>query len=212
MKYTAVALILLSPTFASAQVPTVECPTTDCVPSGGRCLSSDQLNRVKKALEELDGIHQAKATVEVQDTVTIISDWDGRVYVNGGETNPVRMKLKLGDTIDRDMAIVLPTQVYYRPKPPDPMFRLRIRAQAGLLIPGALKRLKGESSSFADAGIGWDFFHLGSFNVSGYTGVASLGAGFGLDLTKNFGPYVGYALVYDGLQSSILGGVYFSFN
>ena len=184
-----------------------------CVPPpGGKCLSAQQLDEVKKALVELDSIHKAPAVVTTPDTVVIVQDWDGRVYTNGGQTNPIRLHLKLGDTVDRDMALTLPTQVYVRPKPPEPMFRLRIRAQAGILVPQLVNSLTGDKQAFWDAGIGWDFFHWKALNVAAYTGVRSVGGGLGLDITRNFGPYVGYSLIYDGLRSSVQTGIYFSFN
>jgi len=211
MKICAVVPTLLLA--ASASLAASADDPVPCVPEpGGKCLTKGQFEAVKKALEELDSIHKSPAVVTTPDSVVVISDWDGRVYVNGGDTKPIRLKVKIGDTVDRDMAVTLPSVVYYRPKPPDPMFRLRIRAQAGLLVPELVRTAGGDKQSFWDAGIGWDFFHLGAVNLSAYTGVRSLGGGLGLDLTRNFGPYVGYSLVYDGLRSSVNAGVYFSFN
>lgn len=185
----------------------------ECIPPpGGKCLNADQFNEVKKAIEELDQIHKAPAIITTQDPIVIIQDWQGRVYVNGGETQPLKLKLKLGTTIDRDLSLVLPTQIYYRPKPTEPFFRLRIRAQFGILAPELVRTAYGNKQSFLDAGIGWDFFHVNSVNFSVYTGLRSIGGGIGLDLTKNFGPYLGYSLVYDGWRSSLLAGCYFSFN
>jgi hypothetical protein len=184
-----------------------------CVPpAGGKCLTKDQLENIQKALLELDKLHKSPAVVTSPDSVVIIQDWDGRVYTNGGQTNPIRLKLQLGDTVNRDMALTLPTQVYYRPQPPDPMFRLRVRAQAGILVPELIRTVTGDKQSFWDAGIGWDFFHWNAFNVAAYTGVRSFGGGVGMDVTRNFGPYVGYSLVYDGWRSSVQTGIYFSFN
>ena len=185
----------------------------ECVPpDGGACVTKEELDQIKEALRELQSIHEAQAQITIQDPVVIIHDWDGRVYVNGGDKNPLKMKLKLGDTIDRDMAATLPTQVYYRPKPPDPMFRLRIRAQAGILTPQIVDAISGNSSKWWDVGIGWDFFHIDNVNLSLYTGIQSAGGGIGFDLTKNFGPYVGYSLVYEGFKSGAFAGVYFAFN
>lgn len=185
----------------------------ECVaPPGGKCLDEKQFEEVKKALEELDKIHKSPAVVTTQDSIVVIQDWQGRVYVNGGQTKPIKMKLKLGDTVDRDMEVTLPTQVYYRPKPPDPLFRLRIKFQAGLLVPQMIQTIGGNKQQFWDAGLAWDFFHLGPFNANAYTGVFSCGGGLGVDLTRNFGPYVGYSLIYDGLRSTMFTGAYFSFN
>ncbi len=196
-----------------ASLLTTSAVHADCVPEpGGVCLSAVELEEVKKALLELDSIHKSPAVVTTSDKIVIIHDWKGRVYVNGGETKPLRYKLKIGETIDRDLVAKVDTQVHYRPKPPDPMFRLRIRAQLGLLLPEMSESFGGQWKDFIDAGIGWDFFHYKMFNVSAYTGVRSAGAGIGLDVTKNFGPYIGYSFVYDGFRSSVMFGTYVSFN
>lgn len=187
--------------------------TQECIPPpGGKCLTKEQFDGVKQALEELDKIHKSPAVVTTKDKIVVVSDWDGRVYVNGGTTAPLRMSVRVGDTVDRDVLMTLPAVVNYRPKPPDPMFRLRIRAQVGILVPELIMTATGDKNAqfFVDGGIGWDFFHLGPVNVAAYTGVRSLGGGLGLDLTRNFGPYVGYSMVYDGWRSSVHTGVYFS--
>jgi hypothetical protein len=94
------------------------------------------------------------------------------------------------------------------------MFRLRIRAQAGVLAPELIQKIKGDDGVVypLDAGLSWDFFHLGTLNLSAFTGIRSVGAGPGLDLTKNFGLYTGYSMLYDGFKSSVSFAAYFSFN
>jgi hypothetical protein len=192
---------------ALAQDPTPPAP----VPApGGVCLTADEKQKVITAVQELKKIKDSPAILKIQDPIEIISDWDGRVYVSGGVTKPLRAKLTLGDTIDRDMAITLDSKVAYRPKPPDPMFRLRIRAQAGVLIPQFLQSDSGWNKY--DFGIALDFMHLDWANLSAYAGARSAGGGIGIDLTRNFGPFLNYALVYDGFKSGVLLGGYFSFN
>jgi hypothetical protein len=188
-----------------------ECPPS-AVPEGGVCLTKEGKDKVVAAVKELEGIHSAKAELKFKDEIVIIRDWDDRVYVNGGEKKPVRATLTLGDSVSRDMEVTLPVRISYREKPPDPLFRLRIRAQAGILAPELVKSIGGDPNPFWDAGIGWDFLHLGPANLAAYTGIRSAGGGFGLDLTKNFGPYAGYSFTYSGFRSSLLLGGYFSFN
>lgn len=173
----------------------------------GTCLSHDDSRKVAEALRELKQIKESEARIEFRDPVVIVRDWDDRVYVNGGEARPLRLTLRVG-TVERDMEAVVPVQVGYRERPPDPPFRLRLRAQAGILMPALLRRPK---DGF-DAGFGFDFFHLGELNLAVHAGFRSAGCGVGLDVTKNFGPYVGYSVVYDGWSSGILSGVYMSFN
>jgi len=179
-----------------------------CPPPYAVCLTEEEKKTVGDSLRELKDIKESKAQVVLKDEIVIVRDWEDRVYINGGEKKPVRATLTLGKTVERDLEIRLPVQTFYREKPPEPMFRLRIRAQAGVLVPSVLKEFK----SGWDAGAGWDFMHLGPVNLSAYTGIRSVGGGLGLDLTKNFGPYAGYAIVYDGWKSAAMFGVYFSLN
>jgi hypothetical protein len=214
-KLILVASLCLFPlsVFADDSTPPDDSAQPECLPPpGGKCLTKEQLEEIKKGLQELDQIHKSAAILTTDDRITIIHDWDGRVYTNGGSANPIRFKLKIGDTVERDVAMVLQTQTYYRPKPPEPMFRLRIRAQAGLLVPQLAKTASGKDQRFWDAGVGWDFFQLLGVNAALYTGVNSCGGGFGYDLTRNFGVYVGYSIVYTGFTSSLLAGAYLSLN
>ena len=204
------ASVLLASSVAAADDAA---PPPECVPPpGGKCLTKEQFDGVKKALEELDGIHKSPVVVTTDDKVVIVNDWEGRVYVNGGTSAPLRMKVRIGDTVDRDVEMTLKPVVNYRPKPPDPMFRLRVRAQVGVLVPELVRTAGGTRQDFWDGGIGWDFFHVGAFNLAAYTGIRSVGGGFGVDITRNFGTYAGYALVYDDWRSSVHTGVFFAFN
>jgi hypothetical protein len=179
-------------------------------PDGKKCLTEDQYGKVVEAIKELDGIKKSEMTGEFSEPLVIVHDWDGRVYVNGGDGKPLYLKVKVG-TVDRTLAVQLPTSVFYREKPPDPMFRLRIRAQAGVLLPDVWKK-SADKASFLDAGIGWDFFHIGPVNLAVHTGVSSAGGLVGVDLTKNWGLAAGYSLVYRDFHSGALVGTFFSFN
>lgn len=198
-------LILLWPTPSLADVPCTP-------PPGGKCITAQQLSEIKQALDELGNIHSAPAVVTTNDKIEIIQDWGGRVYVNGGSTATLKLQLSLGDTVKREMALELTPIISTREKPEDPPFRLRIRAQAGLLATQLVRTSEGHYQTFWDMGISLDFFHVSSFNVASYLGVNSLGAGVGYDLTRNFGPYIGYSLAYEGPSSSLLIGAYFSFD
>jgi hypothetical protein len=194
--------VLLCCNAAGAQTP----PPAPVPASGGVCLTAEEKQKVVAAVQELKKIKDSPAVLKIQDPVEIISDWDGRVYLQ----QKIPAKLTIGDTIDRDLVITLDSKVAYRPKPPDPMFRLRIRAQAGVLIPQLFQTDSGWNKY--DAQLALDFWHIGVVNVNVATGIRSAGGGVGIDLTKNFGPFLNYALVYDGFKSGILIGGYFSFN
>lgn len=186
-----------------------DCPK----PCEGKCLTQEQVDKLRAGVEELKDIHGSPAVVTVQTPVVVVRDTDGRIYVNGGATAPLQAKVRIGQHVDRDVRIVLDARVWYRPEPASPMFRLRVKAQAGVLIPELVQKARSQDSAYPlDAGLAWDFFHLSIFNMSAYTGVRSAGIGPGLDITKNFGVYAGYALLYDGFKSSVMTAAYFSFN
>ena len=201
--------ILLTSSVCLAQEPA---PVPEVKTCDGICLSKDDGVRISASLKELKEIKESKAEVEFTDTIIIIRDLDDRVYINGGSAKPVKLKLKLGPTIERDMEATLPVQISYREKPPDSMFRLRIRAQAGLLVPEMIESFSGGVKDFWDASIGFDFFHIKSVNLAISPGIRSIGVGPGFDITKNFGITAGYAFVYRGLDSSAFASAYFSFN
>jgi len=209
------SILVLLPMYVSAQETEpaqVDPDSQECISRDeGRCLTTEQILEIKKGIQELDDIHNSPAILTTEDAITIIQDWDGRVYTNGGSAEPIRFKLKIGQTIERDIDMVLQTEFYHRPEPPEPMFRLRIRAQVGLLALQVIRTLEGDKKSYVDGGIGWDIFHIDVFNAGFYTGVLSSGIMIGMDLTKNFGVNLAPVIVYDGLQFSIMAGVYFSF-
>lgn len=208
MRYSVILLFFVVVGFAVPAVAQKPPPAPPCPEPYALCLTQPDSDTVVESLKELKSIKESKATFKLKEDIVIVRDWQDRVYVNGGSAKPIDATLTLGPTISRDMQVQLPIQVYYRPKPPDPMFRLRVRAQMGLILPVIWKNAKGGW----DAGISFDFMHYSVFNLAAYTGVRSAGGGVGMDLTKNFGPYAGYALVYDGFTSDVMAGCYFSFN
>lgn len=210
-KFILFSLLLISPEVSGE----VKCPQ-ELLDSGGVCLTKTQKEEIVKAIKELKSIHESEAEIKFEESIVIIRDWEDRIYINGGDKKPVKLSLKIGNHVDRKMEAVLPITVYYRDKPPDPWFRLRIRAQAGILIPQLVNSISDTESldSPWDAGIGWDFFHIPNLNLNAafHTGVRSVGAGVGLDLTSNFGVYAGYSFVYEDLKNSFQLAAYFSFN
>ena len=195
------------------------CPQ-ELLDSGGICLTKEQKEKLRAAVKELDDIHKSKAEVEIKEPIVIVRDWEDRVYINGGEKKPIGMKLKIGEHVDRDMEIQLPIRVYYREEPPDPWFRLRVRFQAGILVPEAIRSIRNDDNGNDDTGLEefWDlafaldFFHYESLNLSIQVGARALGGGVGVDLTQNFGFHVAPVVTYDGWNPSLWLGPYFSFN
>jgi len=210
MKYLVAVVILLFAVSARAQDPP-ECPEPYEV-----CLTKEQQEKVVKALKELKDIKESKAEVEFQEDIVIIRDWEDRVYVNGGEKKPIKMKLRLGETIDRDMETQLPIKLSYREEPPDPLFRFRLRAQLAIMVPELVRSIRDEDFEIPwDFSIGLDFLHFDALNLAGYVGTLGFGLGAGVDITKNFGAMANFMIRYDGFdpfEPTMNTGVYFAFN
>jgi len=176
------------------------------------CFNDNETKQIEQMVLELNDIHDSETELWLEEPILIIHDWDGRTYVNGGDTKPIRAKLTIGHFIERELQIQLPVNVQTREKPPDPMFRLRFRAQVLLLFPGLADYMAGKGDKPFDGGLGLDFFHIDFFNVSVNVGVLSFGSTIGIDATKNFGLHAGYVMLYSGFRSGSTLGVYFSFN
>lgn len=210
MKRTLSLLVLLTPAISSAQ-------QSDCPPPYKLCLTEEEQKQVVAALKELKAIKESPAKLEFKDPITIIEDWDQRVYINGGSKNPIKLKLTIGDTIDRDLEAQLPIRLYYRAEPEDPMFRFRLRAQFEVLVPEIIQSIRDkEFDMFYHTAIGLDFFHVGIWNLAVNAGTAGFGLGTGFDITKNFGTNVDFLIKYDKIYPEFMPtmslGVYFGFN
>lgn len=175
-----------------------------------KCLNEDQFQKVYKSIKELDTIKRSQSSVTVLDPIIIIQDWEGRVYVSGGEKKPVRAIVQIGPTIKREVAINVDTKIHERERSEEPPFRIRYRFHT-LILPVEMIRDK-EFYKSIDVGLGLDLFHIGDFNLSIHTGILSSGMNVGYDITKNFGFQVGAGFIYDKVSIGPTTGIYFSFN
>lgn len=186
-----------------------------CPPEYEICLTKDKYEKVVRAVEELDSIKKAEAEIVFKEPVVIVRDWEDRVYVNGGEKNPIKATVKVGPAISRDMSLVLPTRVTFRPEPPEPQFafRARVRASFGIMIPEIVKTAKeGELHDFWAAGLDLDFVKIDLFNINVHVGSAGFGGGVGVDITKNFGVGINALCNWGEWTPTASMGVYFALN
>lgn len=186
-----------------------------CPPEYEVCLTKDEYDKVVKAVEELDAIKKSEAKVEFKEPVVIVRDWQDRVYVNGGEAKPIKARVTVGETIDRELAVTLPTQVAFRPKPPEPQFafRARVRASFGIMVPEIVKTAEeGVLHDFWAAGLDLDFVKIDLFNISVHVGSAGFGGGVGFDVTKNFGIGINALCNWGEWTPTASTGVYFALN
>jgi hypothetical protein len=192
-------LLLCQPANAQDSVPCVPSDETVCLPK------ADFQRFLTIALDRQCLEHQ-KPTFQV-DSITILTDSEGRVFYTGADPKKpytVRMKwchyeVEAQGTVDLVAAMKTPqtSGIRFRPK-----------AYLGYL---PLKLSKGKFSDGVDAGIMVDWLFIHEFNLNIAAGFRSVGIGVGLDLTRNFGLYVGYALGWTAPLHNINTSIYFAF-
>ena len=140
------------------------------------------------------------------DPIVIITDRQGRVYTSGNDPKPYKLYIDWCNYKIEAKANVQ-TQVAERVEP-EYGFRFRVKAALGYL---PLQALDKNSSKAVDAGLLLEPFFLHWANVNAFVGFRSFGAGLGFDITKNFGVYAGYAMVWGDWKSDVIGALDFAF-
>lgn len=204
-----IAFIITAGVFLPSIVHADDLPP--CPPPYTLCLTEDQREKIVEAVKELDDIKSSPAKIDVKEPIVIVRDWNGRIYINGGEKKPIPLHLTIGKIIDRDLEMTLPIRVYERPEPEDPLFRARFRFQIGLMIPEVIQSIRdGELDEFWYGGLDLDFFHFDIFNVNLHVGSQGVGGGVGLDITKNMGTTVGAIVQWADWTPGFITGIYFA--
>ncbi len=185
-------------------------------PDDGKCLTKEDKEKLSEAIDELIDIKRSEAKLEFKEPIIILRDWDGRVYINGGDKKPTKLNLKIGETINRDLEATLPIQLYYREKPEDPIFRLRFRANFDVLVPELIQSIRDEEYQTPwSGGLQIDLIHYDILNLAVGVETAGFGVNVGVDITKNFGVDTGFLIKYDKIYPDFVPtlsiGTYFSF-
>lgn len=175
-------------------------------PAGKVCVDKKDMTTFLEIAKEKRCLVSTQPEVKA-DPLTIVVDKQGRVYGSGSGPQPFKLHLTWCNyELDAtgQTKIVAAQMVE-----PDWGFRFRPKAALGLL--GA-DLLRGEKfTSTIDGGALIEPFYYHFLNVNAYVGVRSVGGGLGIDLTRNFGLYMGYAITWDGWRSNVMVGAYFSF-
>lgn len=193
---TALATILVaSPAFG--QEPPPACTDGTCV-SKKDLAAFLQLAREKKCLGTTKPVYRI-------DPITIVTDQDGRVYYSGSQPHPWTLKMdwctyQVEATGHLDVAVAMKV-------PPEYGFRFRPKAWLGYLLADAIK----DPASGIDGGLALDFAYVTSFNLNAMVGVRSAGAGLGVDLTRNFGAYFGWAITWGKWAHNPNAALWFAF-
>jgi hypothetical protein len=147
---------------------------------------------------------QTTPPVFALDPITITTDKDGRIFTSG---TPYKLRMTWCSydvqgvgSVKAQAAILIP---------PEYGFRFRPKAYLGYLPLEALEDKKAGSG--IDAGLLIDFLHWKWSNLNAAVGVRSGGLGVGVDITRNFGAYVGYAITWGSWRHNPNGGLWFAF-
>ena len=174
--------------------------------AGSTCVSDTDLKTFVTLAQEKQCLQKNQPTFKL-DPITVIVDKDGRVYYSGDEPKPYSLKMTWCTyevTTTGKVALVVAKN-----EPPVWGFRFKPKFAGSYLF------VDGFSSSKAidgfDVGILWDFLYYKAVNLNVATGFRSIGAGLGLDITRNFGGFAGYAFSWWTLKHNPQLGLYFSF-
>lgn len=167
---------------------------------GGVCVSQEDMDAILAVLEQKKCQLEQTPSIAL-DPITVVVDKEGRIYTSGNDPHPYKVHIDwCGYKIEGEGHVPVVAAVR---EEPTWGFRFRPKAAVGVL-PFA------SGGKFFDAGLLVEPFHVAWVNVNGYVGVQSVGGGVGLDITSNFGGYVGYSLSYSG-SPGVFAGTYFAF-
>ncbi len=137
------------------------------------------------------------------DPVTIVTDKQGRVFASGTGPKPYKIKVDWCNySLEATGAVTL---IAAEKEEPTWGFRFRPKIVAGLLPLEALHEKSLPSG--LDGGVLVEPFFISWFNVNAFVGVRSVGAGIGMDVSRNIGVYAGYAVTWGTWRSSPYIGV-----
>lgn len=178
---------------------------TTCA-AGATCVPPEDLRVFTTLLKDQKCRNETPPTFTA-DPITIIEDEEGRVFGTGSAPIPWKMHLKW---CEYDINALGNVSILAAKKiPPTWGFRFRLKFSSGVLITNLARGDKFGNT--VDVGVLWEGFYYKSVNLNLATGFRSVGLGVGIDLTKNFGPYIGYSIAYDGWVSNPAVGLSFAF-
>lgn len=192
--------------FACLGLPSVAVAQEVTCPAGHTCVPDEDMKVFVEVLKEKKCLLTTKPEFKL-DTVAIVTDQDGRVYSSGSAPKPYTVEMSWC-TYEASAAGKVEVHVARR-EPPTWGARFRPKFWSGFLPVEAFRVDKPLDA--VDVGLALDLFYVRSVNLNLSAGVRSFGVDVGLDLTKNFGTFLGYRVTYDGLRSNPEIGLYFAF-
>ena len=202
---TSRAFCLASLVACLGAIPVAKADEPTC-PAGHTCVPDEDMKVFVQLLKEKKCLLTTKPEFNL-DTVSIVTDQDGRVYYSGAAPKPYRVEMTWC-SYQATATGRVELQVARR-DPPTWGFRFRPKFWSGFLPVEAFRQPKALDA--VDVGLALDLFHVRDFNLNVSAGIRSVGVDVGLDLTKNFGAFAGYRIAYDGWMSNPALGLYFAF-
>jgi hypothetical protein len=197
LKYSIVVFILGVILLAARVALGAECA------EGSTCVPAQDMAVITKVLKEKQCL-QANKPIFQLDPINVVTDKDGRVFVSG---TPYHLRMTWCSYDVRAEGTVKAQAAIY--VAPEYGFRFRPKAYLGYLPLEAIKDEKAGTG--IDAGVLLDFFHWKWANVNAAVGIRSGGAGLGVDITRNFGAYLGYGITWGTWRHNPNGGLWFAF-
>ena len=168
-------------------------------------IDNELYNTIKEVSKKYELMDDPKSLTLDLPPMNIIVDRQGRVF---SDTATSTATIKWGSKTAL-LEVSAPVDVYRNPEP-DLGFRIRYKASTWGI---ASLFDKNKPQKAIDAGISLEAFHWKDFNFSLVAGIKSFGVSAGMDVTKNFGIFVGGGSEYMlQLEPTAFAGIYFSFN
>lgn len=187
-------------------MPIPESPPAIVEPCSGTCVQAEDMRVFLQVLKDKQCLQRNPPTFQL-DPITIVTDVEGRVYFSGDQPNPYTLKVQWCNytvTGTGKLSVIVAKK-----EPPVWGFRFRPKFAGSFIFLDAFER--PTAADAIDVGFLWDFLYYKQFNLNVATGFRSVGLSVGMDLTRNFGVFAGYAFSWWTLRSNPQAGVFFSF-
>lgn len=172
------------------------------------CVDKEDLKKFLQLARERKCLDDNPPTFKV-DPITIITDEDGRVFYTGNDPeHPYKLEMSW---CHYDVKGEGEVKVLAAMKEP-PIWGFRFRPKAYMGYMPVKPFIEKDFYAGLDAGVMLDLLYYRWFNLNVAAGFRSTGLGVGVDITKNFGGYVGYAFSYDLKPvNNVMVAFYFAF-
>jgi hypothetical protein len=173
---------------------------------GGVCVQPADLQQFVQLAQEAKCRETTLPTYTL-DPVTVVVDEEGRYYGSGSQPQPYKLTMQWCNytaTAEGQVTIQVAKRV-----PKEYGFRFRPKAALGYLPVTAFE--EQDAAKGLDIGLLLEPLFYRWVNLNGYVGVRSTGVGVGVDVTKNFDLYLGWAITWGTWQHNPHAAISFAF-